>query len=322
MRGGHPERRRGTPQSPCHFACDHPTKGGHRPERGRSGVEVSLPLRQFAPDAPGAPGFAFQKPRSRARALHSAPPIPDPTRQAVFPSAERGARSAVQCFQKCRHSKHRSSRPEWRSPCSASRSSGCAATQRRVPSAGLSFVLGAPLRSPLHRLPHSRSHTESGLSFRQPSQPVTRKPDHFPILGSIRSNNPKPLGAPNLHPPWHTARPTLIPLPTLYAINRIPRLEVKRCRVVGHNRPKVCAEITDQTMPVHTASSLFERNIRSAKECLRIFDGLSRLEGKNKSKWLLRAAVMFAVSALDTYFHDKVKYRVGRFTLNDLPPHS
>ena len=36
-------------------------------------------------------------------------------------------------------------------------------------------------------------------------------------------------------------------------------------------------------------------------------------------KWLLRAAVVFALSALDTYFHDKIKYRVGRFSLNDLP---
>jgi hypothetical protein len=37
-------------------------------------------------------------------------------------------------------------------------------------------------------------------------------------------------------------------------------------------------------------------------------------------EWLLRAAVVFVVSALDTYFHDKVKYRVGKFSLNDLPP--
>jgi HEPN superfamily RiboL-PSP-like protein len=72
-------------------------------------------------------------------------------------------------------------------------------------------------------------------------------------------------------------------------------------------------------MAAHTAKSLFELNIQSAKDCLRLFDGLSKLKVKTNVKWLLRAAVVFAVSALDTYFHDKVKYRVGRFSLNDLP---
>jgi hypothetical protein len=72
-------------------------------------------------------------------------------------------------------------------------------------------------------------------------------------------------------------------------------------------------------MPVHSAKSLFELNIQSAKDCVRLFDGLSKLKIKINVKWLLRAAVVFAVSALDTYFHDKVKYRVGRFSLNDLP---
>jgi hypothetical protein len=66
-------------------------------------------------------------------------------------------------------------------------------------------------------------------------------------------------------------------------------------------------------MPVHTAKSLFELNIQSAKDCVQLFDGLSKLKVKMNVKWLLRAAVVFAVSALDTYFHDKVKYRVGRF---------
>jgi hypothetical protein len=72
-------------------------------------------------------------------------------------------------------------------------------------------------------------------------------------------------------------------------------------------------------MPVHSAQSLFDQNISSAKDCLRLYDGLSKLKIKMNLKWLLRAAVVFAVSALDTYFHDKVKYRVGRFSLNDLP---
>jgi hypothetical protein len=72
-------------------------------------------------------------------------------------------------------------------------------------------------------------------------------------------------------------------------------------------------------MPPHSAKSLFELNVKSAKDCLSLYDGLSKLKIKMNLKWLLRAAVVFAVSALDTYFHDKVKYRVGRLSLNDLP---
>lgn len=73
-------------------------------------------------------------------------------------------------------------------------------------------------------------------------------------------------------------------------------------------------------MAVHSAKSLFDQNISSAKDCLRLYEGLSKLKIKMNLRWLLRAAVVFAVSALDTYFHDKVKYRVGRLSLNDLPP--
>ena len=36
--------------------------------------------------------------------------------------------------------------------------------------------------------------------------------------------------------------------------------------------------------------------------------------------WILRAGVVFVVSALDTYFHDKIKYRVGKYSLQNLPP--
>ena len=72
-------------------------------------------------------------------------------------------------------------------------------------------------------------------------------------------------------------------------------------------------------MPAHTAKSLFDLNIESAKDSLRLFDGLYKLKPEPNIHWLLRAAVVFAVSALDTYFHDKIKYRVGRFSLNALP---
>jgi len=33
----------------------------------------------------------------------------------------------------------------------------------------------------------------------------------------------------------------------------------------------------------------------------------------------LRSTVVLAVSAMDAYFHDKVRYRVGRFTIRTLP---
>jgi hypothetical protein len=71
----------------------------------------------------------------------------------------------------------------------------------------------------------------------------------------------------------------------------------------------------------HSAKSLFDKNIESAKDCLTLFDGVSHLDPKGVDlDWILRAAVVFVVSALDTYFHDKVKYRVGKFSLHNLPP--
>src|SRR3990172_8855532 len=72
-------------------------------------------------------------------------------------------------------------------------------------------------------------------------------------------------------------------------------------------------------MPVHTAKSIFDKNIRSAETCVAVYDGLAKLNTTLNPKWMLRAAVVFAVSALDTYFHDKIKYRVGSFTLANLP---
>ena len=74
-------------------------------------------------------------------------------------------------------------------------------------------------------------------------------------------------------------------------------------------------------MPTHTAKSLFEKNIKSAKDCVALYDTISKLKpGKVNIKWVLRSAVVFTVSALDTYFHDKIKYRVGKFSLENLPP--
>ena len=73
-------------------------------------------------------------------------------------------------------------------------------------------------------------------------------------------------------------------------------------------------------MPTHSAKSLFDKNIQSAKECLQIYDALAKLKPKQVNpKWVLRAAVVFTVSAVDTYFHDKIRYRVGKFSLENLP---
>lgn len=71
---------------------------------------------------------------------------------------------------------------------------------------------------------------------------------------------------------------------------------------------------------MHSAKSLFDQNIQSAIDCVSLYKGLAQLKTGMDIDWILRAATVFAVSALDTYFHDKVKYKVGHFDLNNLPP--
>lgn len=73
-------------------------------------------------------------------------------------------------------------------------------------------------------------------------------------------------------------------------------------------------------MPTHSAKSLFDSNIASADHCITLYDGIVGLQTKLDLSWLLRAAVVFSVSALDAFFHDKVKYRAGRFKIAQLPP--
>jgi len=73
-------------------------------------------------------------------------------------------------------------------------------------------------------------------------------------------------------------------------------------------------------MPTHTAKSLFDLNIQSSEDLLKLYDGIEKLGTRLEISWLLRAVVVFSVSALDAYFHDKVKYRAGRFNLQDMPP--
>ena len=73
-------------------------------------------------------------------------------------------------------------------------------------------------------------------------------------------------------------------------------------------------------MPTHTAKSLFDLNIQSSEEMIKLYDGIEKLGTKLEITWLLRAVVVFSVSALDAYFHDKVKYRAGKYDLQDMPP--
>ncbi len=73
-------------------------------------------------------------------------------------------------------------------------------------------------------------------------------------------------------------------------------------------------------MAQHTARSLFDLNIVGADECIALYDGLEKIKVGADINWLLRASVVFSVSAMDAYFHDKIRYRVGRFSVEDLPP--
>jgi len=64
-------------------------------------------------------------------------------------------------------------------------------------------------------------------------------------------------------------------------------------------------------MPSQIAKSLFDKNIKSAKDCLTLYYAIENLKPQDvNAKWLLRAAIVFTVSALDAYFHDKIRYSV------------
>jgi hypothetical protein len=73
-------------------------------------------------------------------------------------------------------------------------------------------------------------------------------------------------------------------------------------------------------MSTHSAKTLFDKNIESADHCLHLYDGVVALKARVEVSWILRAGIVFVVSALDTYFHDKVKYRVAHYSLENLPP--
>ena len=72
-------------------------------------------------------------------------------------------------------------------------------------------------------------------------------------------------------------------------------------------------------MSKHTAKSLFDLNIQGAEQCVAIYDGVLGLGSSLDLDWLLRSGIVLAVSAMDAYYHDKVRYRVSRFARTALP---
>jgi hypothetical protein len=72
-------------------------------------------------------------------------------------------------------------------------------------------------------------------------------------------------------------------------------------------------------MARNNAVVLFDKNIQSAKEMIHLYEGVENLGSSLNIDWLLRGAIVFAISAMDAYFHDKIKYRVGRFKSTNMP---
>lgn len=69
----------------------------------------------------------------------------------------------------------------------------------------------------------------------------------------------------------------------------------------------------------HTAKTLFDLNIKSSGSCLTLHRGITGLNSTLDSSWLLRGSVVFSISSMDAYFHDKLKYRAGKFNLDNMP---
>lgn len=73
-------------------------------------------------------------------------------------------------------------------------------------------------------------------------------------------------------------------------------------------------------MAKYSASTLFQQNITSAEQCVTLYQAISSLNPSGVDvSWVLRAGVVFAVSSLDAYFHDKIRYRAGRYKIHTLP---
>jgi hypothetical protein len=73
-------------------------------------------------------------------------------------------------------------------------------------------------------------------------------------------------------------------------------------------------------LTTYSAIKLFDQNIESAKNCAKLYAAIASLKPRDVDvTWVLRAALVFAVSSLDAYFHDKIRYRGAGFKIDGLP---
>lgn len=73
-------------------------------------------------------------------------------------------------------------------------------------------------------------------------------------------------------------------------------------------------------MATYTAKKLFDQNIESAKNCAKLYTAIEQLNPVGVDvTWVLRAALVFAISSLDAYFHDKIRYRGASYKIDELP---
>ncbi len=68
-----------------------------------------------------------------------------------------------------------------------------------------------------------------------------------------------------------------------------------------------------------SAKRLFSENLVGAEENITIYDAIEKISPRLHLSWLLRSVVVYSISALDAYFHDKIRYRAGHIDLSDMP---
>jgi HEPN superfamily RiboL-PSP-like protein len=74
-----------------------------------------------------------------------------------------------------------------------------------------------------------------------------------------------------------------------------------------------------KSTPKHSALSLFKMNMASVGDSISLYEGIEKLKVGLDTTWLIRGAVVFLVSALDTYFHDRIKYGISKVKADGMP---
>jgi HEPN superfamily RiboL-PSP-like protein len=74
-----------------------------------------------------------------------------------------------------------------------------------------------------------------------------------------------------------------------------------------------------KSTPKHSAFSLFKMNMASVGDSISLYEGIEKLKVGLDTTWLIRGAVVFLVSALDTYFHDRIKYGISKVKADGMP---